>query len=99
MTIIITHFTTLPHTLYSHTEWTPRYYIQNPLYIRVSEWYNRCMSKKIKTISTYHSNGVTGGEKQKVMRGRNKKLKLSDMETYKTNKWDTAVDKWLEKHE
>ena len=42
----------------------------------------------------YHSNKVTGGEKQKVMRGRRKKqLKLSDMETYKTNKWDYAVDK------
>ena len=48
----------------------------------------------------HHTNIVTGGEKQKVMRGRRKRqLKLSDMETYRTNKWDLAVDKWIEKHE
>ena len=43
---------------------------------------------------------MTGGEKQKVMRGRKKKhLKLSDMETPRTNKWDSAVDKWIEEAE
>ncbi len=48
----------------------------------------------------HHTNIVTGGEKQKVMRGRRKRhLKLSDMETPRINKWDLAVDKWLEKHE
>ena len=50
--------------------------------------------------TTYHTNKVTGGEKQKVMRGRKKKhLKLSDMETPRTNKWDSAVDKWIEEAE
>jgi len=48
----------------------------------------------------HHTNKVTGGEKQKVMRGRRKRhLKLSDMETPRINKWDLAVDKWIEKHE
>ena len=65
--------------------------------------YNKPMSKndtlKVKQPN-YHSNKVTGGDKQKVMRGRRKKhVKLSDMETARTNKWDNAVDRWLEKHE
>ena len=45
-------------------------------------------------------NKVTGGLKQKVMRGRKKKeVKLTDMESYKTNKWDNAVDKWITEQE
>jgi hypothetical protein len=53
-----------------------------------------------KPIKTYHTNKITGGEKQKVMRGtKRKKRKLSDMETYSTNKWDSMVDKWIQENE